>query len=199
MCISLTAECWRSPLQDNSSLTALRRVSLQHFTQTLVHIGSTGTQIIHAWSIEHLGWHQLMTALKHGGLQHCTASVRSLTGRVTSFITWINIFYVRTLKTWISTAHLQVDQSIYSLTFIWNTLLINNTGKDSMEMLVFQPSSCFQTLLQRWWFVRCVVSCRPENSYWSCRISHTSSSCRYQEHWLPDENGHSTTPYITIH
>ncbi len=105
--LSLTAECRRPPLQDNSGLTALRSVRLQHVTQTLVCIGAAGTQIIHTRSIEHLGWHQLMTALKHGRLQDCTASVRSLTGRVSCFFTRVNAYRVRTLNTWISTAHLQ--------------------------------------------------------------------------------------------
>ncbi len=144
MYLSLTAECRRSPLQDNSSLTALRSVSLQHVTQTLVCTGAAGTQIIHTRSIEHLGWHQLMTALKHGRLQHCAASVRSLTGRVSCFITRVNAYRVRTLNTWISTAHLQGDQSIYSLTFMWNTL--TNYNK-KWSILLHSPPKTVSFLL----------------------------------------------------
>lgn len=91
VCVLLTTQRWAPPLQDDSSLSALTGVGLQCVTQTLVTVGATGTEVVHAGSVPRLGWHHTMAGLKDGGLHDLTASVSPLFGLVACILTWVDV------------------------------------------------------------------------------------------------------------
>lgn len=91
VCVLLTTQRWAPPLQDDSSLSAPTGVRLQCVTQTLITVGPTGTEVVHAGSVPRLGWHHTMAGLKGGGLHDLTASVSPLFGLVACILTRVDV------------------------------------------------------------------------------------------------------------
>lgn len=87
----LTTQRCASPLQDDSSRSALAGVGLQCVTQTLVRVGPTSTEVIPAGPEPRFRRNHVMAGLENGRLQYLAAGDGTFLGLESSTVTGINI------------------------------------------------------------------------------------------------------------
>lgn len=87
----LTTQRRTPPLQDDSGLATAAGVGLQRVAQTLVSVGPTRTQVVHAGAVPRLWRHHVVAGLKGGRFQHLAACVSALLSLVACVLAGVNV------------------------------------------------------------------------------------------------------------
>lgn len=184
VCLLTTQRC-TSPLQDDSSLSALTGIGLQSVAQTVISVGPTCTEIIHTGPVPWLWWHHTMAGLKGSRFQHLATGIGPLLSLVACVFAGVDVLACTTRR----------ERPASILDLKWQ-IKFNSSPVLPLYLVWFVclPSSCCQSQPLIGWSVRWAFGGRPGSSCWNSHKGHKCFPYMCQEHSLPNVTDRSTSP-----